>query len=912
MPTTRGAKSNTADNKNNKNDDDSEESSSSSPSNPKETEAIIDHADNDDNDNKTNKDGDNQSKKDEDVVEIKDDDNDEDKQQSDDKEEEEEDKEKEETKSDNHEKDGSEPRPPADGDDTANDENNEEQSDAAAIVNDSADETGNRSKDEEDGGGVKASSLSKPEDADVAVDVPNGKESSTSGAADVDDNDIHSSATKKEDKKEEDLEMKVESTKEIMGETDNVAPMDEKGCDASNDNNTNDDVEMKKYDDDTKTRIDDDDSKKKERQEGSTSTKDQISKDSSSGDDPKMKTSDAAAATEAAANPDHQSLSIDEKNDDQGKEKEEMEEGVDIKKVDDDDTMDIDDKENATKTTTTSDDVQPQEDPEGEDPEGEVATTTTPQDDDKETTATANPTDDTASSDQKPKETAIDDDVDMKTPDADAKTDESKKADDEKAETTSKEAGDETKENLNAKEEGAQVDAGEEDAPTVDREDNKGKMPESNNTSVQNSTSTNVPGGGAFSNKAEELTTKDDSSDRKIPEDAATKGSEDANTKIPSDCSTSGEQEIKTLSKATVEEPPVISNDSRRERKPPAVANTVAPGGGPITQKETETPTVDEDAKKEGESTTDATGITADMSMTPAAGESKATEDEGGPGDLSKVGDDDQKKDEPSTQPESSETPAAKDGAVLDSDSASGEPKTEGVRVQPDASNAVAMDIDSPVKTSQEGISDAMDVDTPPPAGLGAKSEDAMAADVKKPNVDDRDKPMKNKVSVNNETAPTTGIDSQPVPVEVKKPIREIPTWIVESESEDEEDGVDAFQAFSNDYKKLPNKVKKRARKKLKISFSTETITRIEDSTKAFCESSTTNVADPVAQLYDEMFMDQDAEEQLEDSLVFFQVPHEDQDPAYAKFEEEQEQKKMERALVSAGWTPSNAAIWST
>ena len=121
----------------------------------------------------------------------------------------------------------------------------------------------------------------------------------------------------------------------------------------------------------------------------------------------------------------------------------------------------------------------------------------------------------------------------------------------------------------------------------------------------------------------------------------------------------------------------------------------------------------------------------------------------------------------------------------------------------------------------------------------------------------------------------------------------------VEMEEDSEDDGSDPFEAFR---RKRSVKRKKRAMK-IKISGMT-TDTTIHSSKNSKHSDTKTNVdymivpVPLLSQYHSFMPHDQDMlEKELEDSLKFFEQPHEDQDPAYTKFQNKEKRDKATDAV---------------
>ena len=146
-----------------------------------------------------------------------------------------------------------------------------------------------------------------------------------------------------------------------------------------------------------------------------------------------------------------------------------------------------------------------------------------------------------------------------------------------------------------------------------------------------------------------------------------------------------------------------------------------------------------------------------------------------------------------------------------------------------------------------------------------------------------------------------------------------IPTWDVESESSDEEDGVDYFAAFSNTFTSKSKSKKKRtavhkrststtSKPLIAIKLMTTQTKKVEQEEKSSQETTkvpegrTTSTDDFEFRQQLELLLeeedrllqeDYDGDDALEldsfeDSLNFFSVPHEDQDPNFVLFQKEQ------------------------
>lgn len=121
---------------------------------------------------------------------------------------------------------------------------------------------------------------------------------------------------------------------------------------------------------------------------------------------------------------------------------------------------------------------------------------------------------------------------------------------------------------------------------------------------------------------------------------------------------------------------------------------------------------------------------------------------------------------------------------------------------------------------------------------------------------------------------------------------------VVEPMSEEEED-FDPFEAFnrkkSKDVKKKKKKKNRKAMKVLKLT----TRGTMEDKP----EAPQIDKAIPQVQLQSDSLIPSttpylvNVEAEFEDSLDFFQEPHEDQDPAYKKFQQEQKAKNLEEQI---------------
>ncbi|MGK3738809.1 MAG: hypothetical protein ACI90V_005656 [Bacillariaceae sp.] len=123
----------------------------------------------------------------------------------------------------------------------------------------------------------------------------------------------------------------------------------------------------------------------------------------------------------------------------------------------------------------------------------------------------------------------------------------------------------------------------------------------------------------------------------------------------------------------------------------------------------------------------------------------------------------------------------------------------------------------------------------------------------------------------------------------------------VEMEEDSEDDGSDPFEAFR---KKRPVKKKKKHRAmKIKISgLTTDTTIHSSKSSKNADTKTNINsmiVPTPLLSHYHSfMPLDQDmVEKELEDSLKFFEQPHEDQDPAYTKFQNKEKRDNATDAI---------------
>jgi hypothetical protein len=152
--------------------------------------------------------------------------------------------------------------------------------------------------------------------------------------------------------------------------------------------------------------------------------------------------------------------------------------------------------------------------------------------------------------------------------------------------------------------------------------------------------------------------------------------------------------------------------------------------------------------------------------------------------------------------------------------------------------------------------------------------------------------------------------NKKPTPTETPVPAgppREIPTWIVESESEDDEEGADPFEAFKTaTTKKTSSKPKKKRRGRkprlaVNITSFQSSTTETEDEKKD--EQGDYTAANPITQFKSDILnlsVEEQmarAEAELEDSLSFFRDSHEEQDPAFAHFVATQKKKLVEVEL---------------
>ena len=197
------------------------------------------------------------------------------------------------------------------------------------------------------------------------------------------------------------------------------------------------------------------------------------------------------------------------------------------------------------------------------------------------------------------------------------------------------------------------------------------------------------------------------------------------------------------------------------------------------------------------------------------------------------------------------------------------------------------------VRSKEDTTGSAMDVDDK--AATTTRRSDEMDLDPPKPS-----DPM---VANTNDDAPSSTPAATPKPLTL--PSRELPVWIVESESEDEE-GVDPFEAFKaattkKTKKEKSPKAKEKRMKPLKVNISSLPVGTVKEDEKK--EEEGDWYPKPLSEFQRDVFplsaeeQIARAEAELEDSLQFFRESHEDQDPAFAEFIKIQKKKQLEAEL---------------
>jgi hypothetical protein len=202
----------------------------------------------------------------------------------------------------------------------------------------------------------------------------------------------------------------------------------------------------------------------------------------------------------------------------------------------------------------------------------------------------------------------------------------------------------------------------------------------------------------------------------------------------------------------------------------------------------------------------------------------------------------------------------------------------------------------------------------------GAKGREAMKTEASTPKDMDLDMELKKDGAVepqlavahdeaNQRDATVTEVEpaapSPPSPP--PKPVYVLEQWAVEVESEDEE-GADPFQAFNKmDLDRTKGRQRFKKMKPFKVNIATKKdIDNDAEPSKAvsLASSSSGSSGDDIYKWLerDPIFVEEEEiaalmEEEYQDSLDFFQQPHEDQDEAYSKFQRDKKKTMLKEEI---------------
>jgi hypothetical protein len=193
---------------------------------------------------------------------------------------------------------------------------------------------------------------------------------------------------------------------------------------------------------------------------------------------------------------------------------------------------------------------------------------------------------------------------------------------------------------------------------------------------------------------------------------------------------------------------------------------------------------------------------------------------------------------------------------------------------------------------------------------IPATVKDEMDVDVAEPRVG----PDESKIGVDTETTGTQESPEEktkevvaptPPPIPRQKPVYVPEQWAVEIESDEEEEG-DPFGAFKKDKPRNKNTTKNaRKMEKVKINIAKTKASNTENDFLPSFNDDENAIRDAVNKLLlfaDQTFFDEEeidtlVEEGCEDSLNFFQKPHEDQDEGMEKFQDEKKVQGLKEQL---------------